>query len=189
MNIGYARVSTIDQNLDLQLDTLKKIDCKKIFTDKVSGVKEERKGLQEALEYAREGDCLVVYKLDRLARSLKQLVKLINILAEKKVAFRSLNENIDTSSTSGKLVFHIFASIAEFERDIIRDRTKAGLAAARARGRQGGTSWVECDNNQLTGNNSIKRPNNCYVEGLSDQKKKSFVDNLAKKASCCMSYN
>jgi len=138
MKVGYARVSTLDQNLDLQLDKLKEAGCKKIYKDKASGVKEERQGLQDAINYARAGDTLVVYKLDRLARSLKQLVKLINTLAEKEISFQSLNENIDTSSTSGKLIFHIFASIAEFERDIIRDRTQAGLAAARARGRQGG---------------------------------------------------
>lgn len=138
MKIGYARVSTTDQNLDMQLDELKKAGCKKIFTDKVSGAKEEREGLNNALNYAREGDCLVVYKLDRLARSLKQLVELINKLATQQISFQSLNENINTTSPTGKLVFHIFASIAEFERDIIRDRTKAGLKAARTRGRLGG---------------------------------------------------
>jgi len=138
MKVGYARVSTSEQNLDSQLDKLKQEGCEKVFTDKASGAKEERKGLQEALDCVREGDTLVVYKLDRLARSLKQLVKPINTLADKRISFRSLNENIDTSSSSGKLVFHIFASIAEFERDIIRDRTRAGLEAARARGRQGG---------------------------------------------------
>lgn len=138
MKVGYARVSTLDQNLDLQLDKLKEAGCKKIYTDKASGVKEERQGLKDAINYARAGNTLVVYKLDRLARSLKQLVQLINTLAEKEISFQSLNENIDTTSSSGKLIFHIFASIAEFERDIIRDRTQAGLAAARARGRQGG---------------------------------------------------
>ena len=138
MIIGYARVSTEDQNLDLQLDALKEAGCKKIFQDKISGVKEDRDGLLQVLEIVRPGDTLVVWKLDRLGRSLQHLISVIDELKEKDVYFRSLKENLDTSSSTGKLIFHIFGALAEFERDIIRERTMAGLAAARARGRVGG---------------------------------------------------
>jgi DNA invertase Pin-like site-specific DNA recombinase len=138
MLVGYARVSTNEQILDLQKDALEKIGCIKIFSDVVSGAKEERKGLQEALEYVREGDTLVVWRLDRLGRSLKHLIETITRLNERKIGFKSITENIDTTTSGGKLVFHIFGALAEFERDIIKDRTKAGLNAARARGRLGG---------------------------------------------------
>src|SRR5713226_7774543 len=138
MLIGYARVSTHEQNLDLQLDALKAVGCSKIFTDKISTLKEERKGLQEALEYVRPGDVLVVWKLDRLGRTLKQLIELVAFLNQKGIGFKSLKETIDTTTSTGKLVFHIFAALAEFERDIIHERTRAGLEAARARGRSGG---------------------------------------------------
>ena len=137
MLIGYARVSTQEQTLDLQKDALEQIGCTKIFSDVVSGAKEERKGLQEALEYVREGDTLVVWRLDRLGRSLKHLIETITLLNNRKIGFKSITENIDTTS-GGKLVFHIFGALAEFERDIIKDRTRAGLHAARARGRLGG---------------------------------------------------
>ena len=138
MNIGYARVSTQDQTLDLQLDALEKIGCKEIFTDTISGAKVERKGLDKALSYVREGDTLVVWKLDRLGRSLKHLIETITNLNNRKIGFKSLTENIDTTTSGGKLIFHIFGALAEFERDIIRERTNAGLQAARARGRRGG---------------------------------------------------
>jgi DNA invertase Pin-like site-specific DNA recombinase len=138
MLIGYARVSTQDQTLNLQKDALKKIGCNKIFTDTVSGAKAERKGLDEALEYVREGDTLVVWRLDRLGRSLKHLIETITELNKRKIGFKSITENIDTTTSGGKLVFHIFGALAEFERDIIRERTQAGLQAARARGRKGG---------------------------------------------------
>jgi DNA invertase Pin-like site-specific DNA recombinase len=138
MLIGYARVSTQDQTLNLQLDALEKIGCKKIFTDTISGAKVERKGLDQALSYVREGDTLVVWKLDRLGRSLKHLIETITNLNNRKIGFKSLTENIDTTTSGGKLIFHIFGALAEFERDIIRERTKAGLQAARARGRRGG---------------------------------------------------
>jgi DNA invertase Pin-like site-specific DNA recombinase len=138
MLIGYARVSTQDQTLDLQLDALEKIGCKEIFTDTISGAKVERKGLDQALSYVREGDTLVVWKLDRLGRSLKHLIETIANLNNRKIGFKSLTENIDTTTSGGKLVFHFFGALAEFERDIIRERTKAGLQAARARGRKGG---------------------------------------------------
>ncbi len=138
MLIGYARVSTQDQTLNLQKDALEKIGCAKIFTDVISGVKEERRGLQEALAYVREGDTLVVWRLDRLGRSLKHLIETITNLNNRKIGFKSIQENIDTTTSGGKLIFHIFGALAEFERDIIRERTNAGLQAARARGRLGG---------------------------------------------------
>jgi DNA invertase Pin-like site-specific DNA recombinase len=138
MLIGYARVSTQDQTLDLQKDALKKIGCTKIFTDTASGTKEERKGLEDALNYVREGDTLVVWRLDRLGRSLKHLIETITELNNRNIGFKSLTENIDTTTSGGKLVFHIFGALAEFERDIIKERTNAGLLAARARGRKGG---------------------------------------------------
>ncbi len=142
MLVGYARVSTQDQTLDLQLDALKKAGCEKLYTDTASGAKAERKGLEDALDYVREGDILVVWRLDRLGRSLRDLIERITLLNSRKVGFRSLTENIDTTTSGGKLVFHIFGALAEFERDIIRERTTAGLEAARARGRFGGRRSV-----------------------------------------------
>ena len=138
MLIGYARVSTQDQKLDFQLDALNKAGCEKIYTDIASGAKTVRPGLEEALEKLNKGDTLVVWKMDRLARSIKHLIELVNQLKEAEIGFLSLQESIDTNSSGGKLIFHIFASIAEFERDLIKERTQAGLKAARARGRQGG---------------------------------------------------
>jgi len=133
MKIGYARVSTEDQNLSLQLGALQRVGCKKIYQEKVSSRVAQRPALSMLLEHIREGDTLIVWKLDRLGRSLKELISLINQLATKKVHFKSLNENIDTSTPTGQLTFHIFCAIAEFEREIIRQRTLAGLQAARAR--------------------------------------------------------
>jgi DNA invertase Pin-like site-specific DNA recombinase len=138
MLIGYARVSTQDQTLNLQKDVLKNIGCTKIFTDTASGAKVERKGLEEAQNFLREGDTLVVWRLDRLGRSLKHLIETITELNNRKIGFKSIQENIDTTTSGGKLVFHIFGALAEFEREIIRERTQAGLQAARARGRKGG---------------------------------------------------
>ncbi|TFB12102.1 recombinase family protein [Candidatus Marinimicrobia bacterium MT.SAG.3] len=138
MNIGYARVSTGEQNLDLQVDALKQADCKTILQEKISGTISERPKLEEALNFMRDGDTLVVWRLDRLGRSLKHLIEIINHLHDRGLYFKSLTENIDTVSSSGKLIFHIFGALAEFERNIISERTKAGLKAARARGRQGG---------------------------------------------------
>jgi DNA invertase Pin-like site-specific DNA recombinase len=138
MFVGYARVSTSDQNLDLQLDALLAAKCGRIFTDKASGAKAQRPVLIEALQCCRPGDTLVVWKLDRLGRSLPHLVETVRDLIAREVGFNSLQENIDTTTSGGKLIFHIFASLAEFERDIIRERTHAGLSSARARGRKGG---------------------------------------------------
>jgi DNA invertase Pin-like site-specific DNA recombinase len=138
MLIGYARVSTDDQNLDLQRDALEKAGCEQIFTDRVSGTKDNRPGLSDALSHLRSSDTLVVWRLDRLGRSLTHLIATVTALQERGVGFKSLTESIDTTTSGGRLVFNIFASLAEFEREIIRERTKAGLQAARARGRQGG---------------------------------------------------
>jgi len=138
MFVGYARVSTTDQNLDLQQDALLVAKCERIFTDTASGAKAQRPGLTEALQCCRSGDTLVVWKLDRLGRSLPHLVETVRDLIAREVGFKSLQENIDTTTSGGKLIFHIFASLAEFERDIIRERTQAGLSSARARGRKGG---------------------------------------------------
>jgi DNA invertase Pin-like site-specific DNA recombinase len=148
MNIGYARVSTQDQTLNLQKDGLENIGCSKIFTDTISGAKAERPGLTEALAYVREGDTLVVWRLDRLGRSLKHLIETITNLNNRKIGFKSIQENIDTTTSGGKLIFHIFGALAEFERDIIRERTNAGLAAARARGRLGGRPKAKTLNTQ-----------------------------------------
>ena len=138
MKIGYARISTQDQNLHLQEDALKAAGCEKIFVDKISGSTKERPGLNQALEFLRENDTLVIWRLDRLARSLKDLISLVTELEKEDIHLFSLTENIDTNSLNGRLVFHIFGALAEFERGLIRERTKAGLQAARARGRQGG---------------------------------------------------
>jgi DNA invertase Pin-like site-specific DNA recombinase len=138
MLIGYARVSTQDQTLDLQKDALQKIGCSRIFTDMVSGSVTERVGLTEALQFLRAGDALVVWRLDRLGRSLQHLIETISTLQQRAIGFRSLAENIDTTTPGGKLIFHVFGALAEFERDLIRERTQAGLTAARARGRRGG---------------------------------------------------
>ncbi len=138
MLVGYARVSTQDQDLALQLDALQAAGCERVFTEKASGAQRERPQLQAALDYMRPGDTLVVWKLDRLARSLKQLIETVEALGGRGVGLRSLTEAIDTTTSGGRLVFHIFAAMAEFERSIIRERTRAGLDAAKARGRKGG---------------------------------------------------
>lgn len=138
MLVGYARVSTGEQNLDLQIDALKQAGCERVFSDEMSGVKAERPGLSEALAFLRADDTLVVWRLDRLGRSLKDLVARVEELRKRGIGFRSLHESIDTTSSVGKFQFHVFSALAEFERDLIRDRTLAGLRAARARGRLGG---------------------------------------------------
>lgn len=133
MQVGYARVSTEDQNLALQIEALTKMGCQKIYQEKISSMKAQRPALTTLLNHLRAGDTLVVWKLDRLGRSLKELIALITTLSERQVHFKSLNENIDTSTPTGQLVFHIFCALAEFEREVIRQRTLAGLQAARAR--------------------------------------------------------
>ncbi len=138
MLVGYARVSTQDQKPGLQIDALSRAGCEKIFEEKASGAQRERPQLVAALDYMREGDTLVVWKLDRLARSLKQLIETVEMLEERGVNFRSLTESIDTTTPTGRLAFHVFAALAEFERSVIRERTSAGLRAARERGRVGG---------------------------------------------------
>lgn len=138
MKVGYTRISTLDQNQDLQLDALKNAGCEKFFSDKASGSKNDRPGLNEALRFLRSGDCLVVWKLDRLGRNLKHLIEVVEDLKSKKIGFVSLQDGFDTTTNGGKFVFQIFGAMAEFERDLIRERTRAGLDAARARGRTGG---------------------------------------------------
>ena len=138
MLIGYARVSTNEQNLDLQRDALKKAGCEQIYDDHVSGTKARRPGLEQTFSHLRPGDTLVVWRLDRLGRSLRHLIDTVTDLQNKGIGFKSLTESIDTTTSGGKLVFHIFGALAEFEREIIRERTQAGLQSARARGRYGG---------------------------------------------------
>ncbi|MEM8610654.1 MAG: recombinase family protein [Cyanobacteria bacterium P01_H01_bin.105] len=138
MLVGYVRVSTTEQSLLPQTDQLKEAGCEKIFSDMASGAKADRSGLDEALAYLRTGDILVVVKLDRLGRTLKHLIATIEDLDSKGIGFKSLNDGIDTTTSTGKLLFHIIGAIAEFERDLICERTHAGLKAARARGRKGG---------------------------------------------------
>lgn len=138
MLVGYARVSTQDQTPELQLDALKVAECERVFEEKASGAQRDRPQLMAALDYARKGDTIVVWKLDRLARSTKQLIETVELLEERGVGFRSLTENIDTTTSGGRLIFHIFAALAEFERAVIRERSSAGLKAARERGRVGG---------------------------------------------------
>src|SRR3954471_11142102 len=138
MLIGYARVSTIDQTLALQQDALTAAGCAELYTDTVSGSVTTRPGLTQALAHLRAGDTLVVWRLDRLCRSPPHLIETVSQLQERGIGFRSLQEQIDTTTSSGKLVFYVFGALAEFERDLIRERTNAGLAAARARGRLGG---------------------------------------------------
>jgi DNA invertase Pin-like site-specific DNA recombinase len=140
--IGYVRVSTVDQDLSLQLDALKAIGCSTIFEDHASGARADREGLAAALAYVRDGDVLAVWKLDRLGRSLQHLIEMIAQLEKKGVGFRSVTEAIDSTTPGGKLIFHVFGALGEFERDLIRERTRAGLRAAAARGRKGGRKPV-----------------------------------------------
>ena len=138
MKVGYIRVSKHEQNEALQRDALKKAECEKYFSDKITGSTFERKGLEDLLAFVRSGDTVIVWKLDRLGRSLKDLIETLNLLKSRGVDFISLTESIDTTTPGGKLIFHLMGALAEFERDLIRERTNAGLAAARARGRIGG---------------------------------------------------
>jgi DNA invertase Pin-like site-specific DNA recombinase len=142
MLVGYARVSTQDQKLQLQYDALKEAKCERIFEDKASGAKAARLGLTEALEFMRPEDTLVIWKLSRLGRSIKQLIETVQTMQDKGIELQSLNENIDTRTATGKLLFHIVAAFAQFERDNMIENTKAGLEAARARGKKGGRKPV-----------------------------------------------
>src|SRR4051812_31958867 len=149
MDIGYARVSTGEQTLDLQLDALQAAGCGKVYRETASGAKAGRPILEEVLTYLRKGDTLVVWRLDRLGRSLRHLIETVAALAERGIGFKSLTEQIDTTTPGGKLIFPVFGALAEFERDLIRERTHAGLAAARARGRLGGRPRKLADAKQL----------------------------------------
>ena len=145
MLIGYARVSTKDQDRALQIDALTAAGCEKIFEETASGAKADRPQLAAALDYMREGDCLVVWKLDRLARSMRQLIETVEDLRAREINFRSLTEAMDTTNAAGELMFHIFGALAQFERSLIRERVNAGLVAARSRGRVGGRPSVNAD--------------------------------------------
>ena len=188
MLIGYARVSTTDQNVTLQIDELKKVGCEKIFRDKVSGAKAERPGLQEALGFLRKGDSLVVWRLDRLGRSLKHLLETVSKLEACGIGFRSLQESIDTTTSGGRLIFHIFGALAEFERNLIRERTMAGLKAARARGRLGGRpKKLDAKKTELAYQlyDEKKYPVNeiCQMLGISKPTLYSYLNQRAAKAN------
>jgi DNA invertase Pin-like site-specific DNA recombinase len=157
--IGYARVSTTDQDLALQLDALAKAGCASVFEDKASGTKADRPGLAAALGFVREGDILTVWKLDRLGRSLPHLIETVNALETRGVSFRSLTEAIDTTTPGGRLIFHILGALGQFERDLIRERTRAGLDTAAARGRQGGRKPVMTEE-------KLRRAQTLLVQGL-----------------------
>lgn len=158
MLIGYARVSTSDQNLRMQEDALKTAGCEELYTDVASGVKAARPGLTDAISHLRKGDTLVVWKLDRLGRSLGNLIQIVKELSEKEIGFKSLQESIDTTTSGGQLIFHIFGALAQFERELIKERTQAGLKAARVRGRLGGRP-------SLLNNQQIKKLKDHYEKG------------------------
>ena len=186
MLIGYARVSTKDQKADLQRDALKKAGCEKIFEDKMTGKHLNRDGLEKALGILRAGDTLVVWRLDRLARSLKHLIELISHLEENKIGFKSITEAIDTTTSGGRLVFHIFGALAEFERNLIRDRTMAGLEAARARGQKGGRRYKLSDKQRALaiklhkdGKDSVK--DICQMMNISKQTLYNYIGKAGAK--------
>ena len=164
MLVGYARVSTHEQNPALQTDALKQAGCQKVFEDKISGAKTERPGLAAALEYVRKGDALLVWRLDRLGRSLQDLIEIVAGLEKRGVGFRSLQESMDTTTSGGRLIFHVFGALAEFERSLIRERTRAGLVAARARGRKGGRPKM------------LKRQKRELLYQLYDEKKRTIKE-------------
>ena len=183
MKVGYARVSTVDQHLRMQEDALKSAGCQEIFHDIASGAKTARPGLENALAYAREGDTIVVWKLDRLGRSIQHLIQTVKDLNDKNIGFQSLQENIDTTTSGGRLIFHIFSALAEFEKDLIAERTKAGLKAARVRGKMGGRP-------PLLDNRQINRMIEMYDEGkntvaeickIYDISRPSFYNYLKRK--------
>ena len=183
MKVGYARVSTADQHLRMQEDALNSAGCKEIFHDIASGAKTVRPGLEDALAYVREGDTIVVWKLDRLGRSIQHLIQTVKDLSNKNIGFQSLQDNIDTTTSGGKLIFHIFSALAEFEKDLIAERTKAGLKAARVRGKMGGRP-------PLLDNRQINRMIEMYDEGkntvaeickIYDISRPSFYNYLKRK--------
>ena len=183
MKVGYARVSTADQHLRMQEDALKSAGCQEIFHDIASGTKTARPGLAEALAYLRDGDTIVVWKLDRLGRSIQHLIQTVKELSDKNIGFQSVQENIDTTTSGGKLIFHIFSALAEFEKDLIAERTKAGLKAARVRGKMGGRP-------PLLDNRQINRMIEMYDEGkntvaeickIYDISRPSFYNYLKKR--------
>lgn len=165
MLIGYARVSTPEQNIDSQIDNLKKAGCQKIYSEVVSGVKSKKKALEDALQYLREGDTLVVWRLDRLGRTLNGLMKFMTDLEERDIHFKSLTESIDTSTTTGKFFFQITGAFAELERNLIKERTKAGLESARSRGRLGGRPKA-LDEETFHMAYSLYKNNSCSVETI-----------------------
>ena len=183
MDVGYARVSTSDQKLNLQEDALKQSGCKEIFSDVASGIKTARPGLESALNYLREGDTLVVWKLDRLGRSIQHLIETVKLLSKRKIGFKSLQESIDTTTSGGKLIFHIFSALAELERDLIKERTEAGQKAARARGRLGGRPTL-LNNQEITkmlqhyDEKKLKVAEICKLYGIS---RPSFYNYLNKR--------
>ena len=180
MLIGYARVSTNEQNLDLQRDALEKEGCEKIYVEEASGSKSSRPELERTIEMLREGDTLVVWRLDRLGRSLKHLIELVTELEANGIGFKSLTEYMDTTTNNGKLIFHIFGALAEFERNLIRERTQAGLAAARARGRKGGRPHALDDKEKATAVNMYNTKEHsveeiCKLMGISRPTLLSYV--------------
>ncbi len=169
MIFGYARVSTFEQNLELQQDALKKAGCEEIFIDKASGAKADRPAFDDLLNKLRRGDTIVVWKLDRLGRSLQHLIESINKLEKNGMVFKSLTESIDTTTPNGKLIFHIFGALAEFERGLIAERTRAGLASARARGRRGGRKKGLSDEAKLIAVTAKALYENSQENGMSTQ--------------------
>ncbi len=172
VDVGYVRVSKREQNPELQRRELRAAGCERIFEERVSSREEKRPQLEAAFDYCRAGDVLVVWRLDRLGRSIKELIGLVNGLEDRGVGFRSLRESLDTTSPGGRLVFHVFASIAEFERDVIRERTMAGLEAARARGRKGGRKPVMDEKklalaSRLMGDSRVPIADVCDAVGVS----------------------
>lgn len=190
MKVGYSRISTNDQNLVMQHDALKSSGCEELFSDIASGAKTERPGLEQALSFLREGDTLVVWRLDRLGRSIQHLIQTIQLLSSRGIGFKSLQENIDTTTTGGKLVFHIFSALAEFERDLIRDRTNAGLKAARVRGKLGGRPPL-LDNRQIDRLIELYEEKRssvneiCKIFGIS---RPSFYNYINKRKKSAISY-
>lgn len=181
MKIGYARVSRDDQNLDLQKDALLAAGCEKIFSDQMSGAKADRPGLNRTLDNLRGGDVLVIWRLDRLGRSVKNLIEIMAVLESRQIELSSLQESINTATSGGKLIFHVFAAVAEFERNLLKERTQAGTAAARARGKTGGRPFALSEEKRklavkayLDKELTVKQV--CEIFGISKKTLYSYVD-------------